>query len=155
MPLIECPACGRQISVEAEACPQCGHPNRRPLRGLLTIIATVIHAVLALVLFLGLLFWIPRHEKIFKDYNMQLPLTTVMLMAISNLVRRLWYVVIFPVGLLFAGDVWILSLLRRTGRWLWSWLWFIGVALLLLVAIATVMIAIWLPYIKLNEGLSK
>jgi hypothetical protein len=28
MPLIECPACGRQISVEAEACPQCGHPNR-------------------------------------------------------------------------------------------------------------------------------
>ena len=29
MPLIDCPACGRQISVEAEACPQCGHPNRR------------------------------------------------------------------------------------------------------------------------------
>src|SRR5262249_42901985 len=28
MPLIECPACGRQISAEAEACPQCGHPNR-------------------------------------------------------------------------------------------------------------------------------
>ncbi len=28
MPLIDCPACGRQISVEAEACPQCGHPNR-------------------------------------------------------------------------------------------------------------------------------
>jgi hypothetical protein len=28
MPLIGCPACGRQISTEAEACPQCGHPNR-------------------------------------------------------------------------------------------------------------------------------
>jgi hypothetical protein len=28
MPLINCPACGRQISTEAEACPQCGHPNR-------------------------------------------------------------------------------------------------------------------------------
>lgn len=28
MPLIACPACGRQISTEAEACPQCGHPNR-------------------------------------------------------------------------------------------------------------------------------
>jgi hypothetical protein len=26
--LISCPACGRQISTEAEACPQCGHPNR-------------------------------------------------------------------------------------------------------------------------------
>jgi hypothetical protein len=28
MALIPCPACGHQISVEAEACPQCGHPNR-------------------------------------------------------------------------------------------------------------------------------
>ena len=28
MPLIDCPACGRAISTEAEACPQCGHPNR-------------------------------------------------------------------------------------------------------------------------------
>jgi hypothetical protein len=28
--LIPCPACGRRISPEAEACPQCGHPNRRP-----------------------------------------------------------------------------------------------------------------------------
>jgi hypothetical protein len=26
--LIPCSACGRQISTEAEACPQCGHPNR-------------------------------------------------------------------------------------------------------------------------------
>jgi hypothetical protein len=29
MPLIDCPACGHQISVEADACPQCGHPNRQ------------------------------------------------------------------------------------------------------------------------------
>jgi hypothetical protein len=28
MPLIPCPACGRQISTQAEACPQCGHPNK-------------------------------------------------------------------------------------------------------------------------------
>lgn len=28
MPLITCPECGRQISTAAEACPQCGHPNR-------------------------------------------------------------------------------------------------------------------------------
>jgi hypothetical protein len=27
MPLMPCPACGREISVEADACPQCGHPN--------------------------------------------------------------------------------------------------------------------------------
>jgi hypothetical protein len=28
MPLIDCAACGRQISTEAASCPQCGHPNR-------------------------------------------------------------------------------------------------------------------------------
>src|SRR5262249_57931217 len=28
MGLIKCPACGREISTEAESCPQCGHPNR-------------------------------------------------------------------------------------------------------------------------------
>src|SRR5438309_438691 len=27
MPLIPCAACGRQISTDAESCPQCGHPN--------------------------------------------------------------------------------------------------------------------------------
>ena len=36
MPLIDCPECGRQISTQAEACPQCGHPNRagfQPAKG--------------------------------------------------------------------------------------------------------------------------
>jgi hypothetical protein len=28
VPLINCPACGHEISTEAEACPKCGHPNR-------------------------------------------------------------------------------------------------------------------------------
>jgi hypothetical protein len=28
MALISCPACGRQISIQAAACPQCGHPNQ-------------------------------------------------------------------------------------------------------------------------------
>jgi hypothetical protein len=32
MPLINCPACGHSISVEAEACPNCGHPNRQATR---------------------------------------------------------------------------------------------------------------------------
>ena len=28
MPLTDCPACGRRVSIAAEACPQCGHPMR-------------------------------------------------------------------------------------------------------------------------------
>ncbi len=29
--LIDCSACNRQISIEAESCPGCGHPNRTPI----------------------------------------------------------------------------------------------------------------------------
>src|SRR5436305_8872270 len=29
MPLINCSGCGREIITEAEACPHCGHANRR------------------------------------------------------------------------------------------------------------------------------
>ena len=32
VPLMDCPACGRKISTEAEACPQCGHPTRLAAR---------------------------------------------------------------------------------------------------------------------------
>jgi hypothetical protein len=33
MPLKSCPACDRQISTEADSCPQCGHPNRAKAPG--------------------------------------------------------------------------------------------------------------------------
>src|SRR5579863_4931411 len=30
MPLITCPACGKEISTAATACPNCGHPIQKP-----------------------------------------------------------------------------------------------------------------------------
>lgn len=176
MPLIECPACCRQISVEAEACPQCGHPNRLTTparRGLplpptrptphgsawpFTIIAAVIHTMLAFVLFLSLIVWIPRSEKLFKDFNLKLPSLTETLISTSRWFSNYWYVVIFPVWLLFVGNVLVLYLLRsypgcrRLGLY---WYWFIAVTLLLLLAGATEAFAILAPYVKLNEALSK
>jgi hypothetical protein len=168
MPLIECPACGRQISVEAEACPQCGRPNRLttpPRRGLplpttrltrpgsawsFTIIAAGIHTTLVFVLFL--LTW--RSEKLFKDFNLELPSATQWVMAVYRWMLSYWYVV----GLLFAAHVLILYLLRSnpgSRRLGLDWCWFIVVTFLLLLAGGTAAIAIWLPYIKLMEGLSR
>lgn len=161
MSIIECPACGRQTSVEADACSQCGHHNRlKPQRSAwpFAISATVIHAVLVFVLFFGLLFWVPRYEKIFKDFNMQLPALTNAVMATSRWFREYWYVVIFHVGLLFAADLWILSRLRRFSRSRrlgQHWLWFIAVVVFLLLAGGTVAGAISTSYAKLMEGLSK
>jgi type II secretory pathway component PulF len=120
--------------------------------------AAVIHTLLAFVLFLSLIVWMSRFEKLFKDYNMSLPSSTNWVMAVSRWMRSYWYVVIFPVGLLFAGNVLILYLLRtkpgsrRLGLY---WYWFFAVTLLLLLAGGTVAVAIYLPYVKLAEGLSK
>ena len=176
MPLVECPACGRQISVEAEACPQCGHPNR-PITSVrhglplpptpltphgsawpFTIVTAVIQTTLGFVLFLSLIVWIPRFEKSFKDFNINLPSPTQWVMAVSGWMLSYWYVVIFPLGLLFAGNVLILYLLRSypgSRRLGLHWYWFIAVTLLLLLAGGTVAIAIWSPYIKVLEGLKR
>jgi hypothetical protein len=176
MPLIECPACGRQISVEAEACPQCGHPNRliTPVRrGLplpptpptphgsawpFTIVTAVIHTTLGFVLFLSLIVWTPRFEKFFKDFNIRWPSLTEWVMVVSRWMLSYWYVVIVPLGLLFAGNVLILYLLRSypgSRRLGLHWYWFIAVTLLLLLAGGTVALAIWLPYIKVMEALPR
>jgi hypothetical protein len=123
-----------------------------------TIIAAVVHAMLAVVLFLSLFVWIARSEKVFKDFNLRLPSSTEWVMAVSRWMLSYWYVVIFPVGLLFAGNVLILYLLRsRPGsrRLGLHWCWLIAVTLLLLLASGAVALAIWFPYLKLNEGLSK
>jgi hypothetical protein len=168
MPLIECPACGRQISVEAEACPQCGHPNRlisslrqgQPLPPTrlpphgsawpFTIIAAGIHTTLVLVLFI--LAW--RSEKLFKEFNMELPSLTQWVMAVYRWMLSYWYVV----GFVFAGNVLVLYLLRSypgSRRLSLDWCWFIAVTCLLLLAGGTAAIAIWLPSIKLMEGLKR
>jgi hypothetical protein len=79
-------------------------------------------------------------------------------MAVSRWMLSYWYVVIFPLGLLFAGNVLVLYLLRSypgSRRLGLHWYWFIAVTLLLLLASGTVAIAIWEPYIKLMEGLSR
>src|SRR3954468_22464834 len=54
MPLVNCPACGRPVSVHAAACPNCGHPQSvpappaRPDRTLLIVLGAAL-VVVALV----------------------------------------------------------------------------------------------------------
>jgi len=51
MPLVNCPACGRPVSVHAAACPSCGHPQSipaapaRPDRTLLVVLGAALVAV--------------------------------------------------------------------------------------------------------------
>jgi hypothetical protein len=115
-----------------------------------TIIAAGIQTTLVFVLFL----WTRRSEKLFTDFNLQLPAATQFVMAVYRLMLSYWYVV----GLLFAGNVLILYLLRSypgSRRLGLDWCWFIVVTLLLLLAGGTAAFAIWLPHIKLMEGLPR
>jgi predicted nucleic acid-binding Zn ribbon protein len=58
MPLIKCPACGKDVSTQAAACPSCGHPlaksdankpqNKSRLGGLLAILLIVIAVAVVL-----------------------------------------------------------------------------------------------------------
>ncbi len=121
-----------------------------------TIIATVIHTVLVFVLFLSLILWVPRFDKIFKDFNMALPSSTRWVMAISRWLSEGWYILIFPavvlVNLLIVYRLRVSPGSRRLGL---HWLWFYAVIFLVLLAGGTVLLAIHLPRQKLLEGLSK
>jgi hypothetical protein len=56
MPLIKCPACGKDVSTQATSCPNCGHPlaggankarSKSSLGGLLTILGGIIALTVA------------------------------------------------------------------------------------------------------------
>ena len=58
MALINCPACGTEISKEAASCPKCGHPFKKKAQGMsgcglfFVIVAAIV--VAAILISLGL-----------------------------------------------------------------------------------------------------
>src|SRR3954453_15198640 len=69
---------------------------KRKITGAMVYPVVVILVAVAILTFI-MLFIIPKFEKIFKDFNMQLPTMTKMLMATSNWFANYWYVLpLFP-----------------------------------------------------------
>jgi len=64
---------------------------------------------------------IPKFVTIFETYDTKLPLATLLLLGISNLVRRFWYLLI---AALAAGFIWLRNFLKtEQGRYAFdSWL---------------------------------
>jgi type II secretory pathway component PulF len=132
--------------------------NEATRRGtdLLTSGLTVMgHALLRTALFVGLFLIVPRYDKLFRDYGMNLPWLTENVITVSRWVVNGCFLLVMSVPFLIALDFGILFHLRSRGRQLLSWLW--SFLLLFIPGIVVVLcaVAIWLPYQKLHEGLSK
>jgi hypothetical protein len=70
MALIPCEACGKQISIKATTCPQCGHPSASSkgmpiLKRAKSIVVNIVWSILTIIFILGLI--VKGAEKLAKQ----------------------------------------------------------------------------------------
>jgi type II secretory pathway component PulF len=120
--------------------------------GVLSVVFVLIHAVLAAVLLVGLVGFVPRFEKMFADFDYELPVMTQWTIYLSRSAVSYWYLLVVAGGLLLAIDFAVLIALGRSGRLLqclWGLLWII-VPMFIAVWLT---LAIWLPLSRLAGDL--
>ncbi len=69
--LINCPACGKEISIEAKKCPHCGHPQRKKKKKTPIIIGIFVIIFLGVLIYLGLSYKNNILELIVKSGSME------------------------------------------------------------------------------------
>ena len=111
----------------------------------------VLHAVCGTAILWLLLDLAPKFEKIFRDFNSTLPDMTVMLLNLSALFRRYWYVLIPGVG---AGDIAVMGLLNSWGRARLMAAWGVLVWLAEMLLIGLILVALFVPLNSLISNLS-
>jgi hypothetical protein len=117
---------------------------------------TLVHALLASPVLVYLLVFVPRYRSILADFDMQLPLATILVVDIADFLKSFWFFVPFLLIGLFAVDFGVLYLLRRRRPpRLLLWTWFILGGLLLIGCFAVALLAMQLPMLELMDGLSK
>lgn len=63
----------------------------------------IVLAAMVIVAFVMMIFVIPKLTEMYKDFDADLPLPTVLLMAISNFVSKFWYIVVGGVAVSIVG----------------------------------------------------
>jgi type II secretory pathway component PulF len=109
-------------------------PSAKASRGRM-ILLLVLHAICGAVLVYLLLGFVPKSEKVFRDFDLKLPAAMLTLIDVS---RRFAAKGIGPAACLGAGDLAVMLLLHRLGRarLMTAWgvcLWLAEIALIALI----------------------
>ena len=105
------------------------------------------------ILLAALLQTVPKFAEMFDEFGAELPAMTVLVIGLSHVVVRYWYLLV-PLALLVDAVILFgLSRLPAEARWLGiAWAGF--VFLVVMVLLAFVVIAIFVPFFLLMEHLS-
>lgn len=117
----------------------------------LTLMGWLVHVVIAGGMLSRIAMVGPSYDEKYREYHLRLPWLTEQLLG-ATAARDGFDPWIF--GGLALLDLAILAALARWERPMWKW-WFWGVLALLLVAWPAVEYILYLPTIKLRQGLSK
>jgi len=120
-----------------------------------TVVTVVVHALLWGGVFGMLVLQVPTFVQIFADFDTQLPVSTQLLITISQLAVRFWFLLIPLMFLGLCVDFFVLFLLyghQGTGayRAIWSGAIIIGA----IVFMVFVHFSLWMPLNALIENLS-
>jgi hypothetical protein len=115
---------------------------------------TLIHGVLALTLVTRLMVAGPRFGQLYEDWKLVLPATTEAFVTLSVWMESNFFPVmlVLTVALVIDGLVlWLLGGWRRFE----GWLWFFVIIALLLITWGVMEVSFFVPYYRLQRGLSR
>ncbi len=122
----------------------------------LTAVFVLLDGILWLAWLALVLFYVPHMFGIFRDFNMKLPWITETFLALTRWVQAYWYVLgLFFVPCLALDAVITFLLYRQPGTRLGARLWMVLMLLLPLAVLLISGLALYLPMVKLQEGLSR
>jgi type II secretory pathway component PulF len=130
-------------------------PTSRP-SGVITLLMLLAHAVVAVALLYTLVVVVPSYDRTFRDFGLKLSALTETVIGLSRGATSIWFLLPIVIVLVLMVDAAVLYLLRRSDgtRWV-SWCWVLVWLVLALASGVIMLLAVWLPYRKLVEGLSK
>lgn len=130
--------------------------GKRGRSALFAALVVILHTFLLGGFLVGAMVTGPRYDRVFRDFNLQLDESTKFVLATSRWLNDYWYA---PAPFLFMGlliDGAILFLLHRSPRTRrWSYVWAAAVVLLILLFSGCWGTALYWPYSKMLDGLSR
>ncbi len=122
----------------------------------LTAVFVLLDGVLWLAWLAILLFCVTRMEATFRSFNLALPRLTAGFLHVSRWVQMYWYILaLFFIPCLALDAVITFLLYRQPGTRLGARLWTVAMLLLPLAVLLISGLALYLPVVKLQEGLSR